>query len=1122
VNCSSCRAENRPEDRFCTECGAPLDVECSGCGFANRPVAKFCGGCGARLTPLDGRSPSRPDSYSPKRAAESILTSKSALEGERKHVTVLFADLQASMQQLGERDPEEARRVLDPVIEKLMEAVHYYEGTVNQVMGDGIMALFGAPLAHEDHAVRAGYAALRMQEAVKQYAEEVQRTMGVSLHLRVGINSGEVVVRSIGNDLHMDYTAVGQTTHLAGRMEQMALPGSILAAPETVRLTEGYLTVKSLGVRPIKGLELPVEIHEIVGPGAVRSRLHAAAVRGLTRFVGRDRELTQLRRALERSRSGHGQIVGVVGEAGVGKSRLIWEFTHSTDVRGCLVVEASSMSYGRATSYLPVIDLLKAYFRVEERDDQDAIRERVTGKLLALDHSPEPARAPLLALLDVAVADPTWVALAPPLRRQRTLDAVKHLVLRESYRQPVILVFEDLHWIDSETQALLDSLTESLPAASVLLLVSYRPEYRHEWGGKTYYTQLHVNPLAADSVGVLLEELLGSSADLDPLRRVLVERTEGNPFFLEECVRTLVETTVLVGDHGQRRVTRSVEDIRVPATVQAVLAARIDRLPTEEKRLLQSAAVIGKDVPWTILREITDRSTDELRRNLANLQAAEILYETSLFPDVEYTFKHSLAHEVAYSGLLQNRRRALHAAIVGAIERSHPTRLAEHVEQLAEHAVRGEVWDKAVIYARQAGRKAFMRFANQEAVRWFEQALSALEHLAPAKEVLQDAIDVRLDLRNALVPVGEAERVLRHLRQADALAESLNDTRRAGWVSGYTSACHWAMGDYGQALNAIERTRALAAELGEQSLSVYADLALTWTSHSLGDYARGIAAGSEAVEVLRLNPTQEHFGIQSLPAVVAHTWLALCQSERGEFTSAISHGAEAIRLADAAAQPWSLVSACLGLGGVHLRRADSDAARPVLERGLEASRRFDIQVWVPPLAASLGYAYGLAGRVEESVVLLTEAVQQMAASGLHFYHTVALLWLAEAHLLAGRLEEATRLAGQALSRSQSHDEKGNEAYSLRLLGDLAAHSGGSNAASAASHYREARALAVQRGMQPLVAQCHFGLGLLAVRTGTPEAARDDLSVALARFRELGMQYWTDQTLAVLREWKLRA
>ena len=651
-----------------------------------------------------------PLASTPAHLAEKILTSRSALEGERKQVTVLFADLKGSMELLAERDPEEARQLLDPVLERMIEAVHRYEGTVNQVMGDGIMALFGAPIAHEDHAVRACYAALRMQETVTRYGDEMQRSHGVPVQIRVGLNSGAVVVRAIDSSLHMDYTAVGQTTHLAARLEQMAKPGSVLTTGETLRLAEGFVQVKALGPVAVKGLADPVEVFELVGAGSTRTRMQAFAARGLTRFVGRQAEFEALRQALERAGTSHGQVVAVIGEPGVGKTRLVYEFTRSHHTHDWLVLESSSVSYGKATAYLPVRDLLKAYFQIDDRDDGRKIREKLTGKLLTLDAALGPTLPAFLTLLDVPVEDRHWQALDPAQRRQRTLEAIKGLLLRESQVQPLLLVFENLHWIDAETQAVLDSLIDSLPTARLLLLVNYRPEYQHGWGNKTYYTQLRLDPLPTASAEELLQALLGDDPSLVPLKRLLIERTEGNPFFLEESVRALVETGVLVGERGAYRLAKPLDSLQVPATVHAVLAARIDRLPPEEKRLLQTAAVIGTEVPFALLQAIVELSEEELRRGLGHLQAAEFLYETSLFPELEYTFKHALTHEVAYGSLLLERRRALHARIVAASERLYADRLTEQAERLAQHAFRGEVWDKAVAYCRQAGDQGVCAF----------------------------------------------------------------------------------------------------------------------------------------------------------------------------------------------------------------------------------------------------------------------------------------------------------------------------------------------------------------------------------------------------------------------------
>jgi class 3 adenylate cyclase/tetratricopeptide (TPR) repeat protein len=812
-----------------------------------------------------------PLTYTPSYLAEKILTSRSALEGERKQVTVLFADLKGSTELIRDLDPEAAQGLLDPALQRMMDAVHRYEGTVNQVLGDGIMALFGAPLAHEDHAIRACYAALAMQAALRRYGEDVRRSHGLEVQMRVGVHSGEVVVRAIGNDLHMDYSAVGQTTHLAARMEQLATPGSIRLTAATLRLVEGLVQANALGPFPVKGLTEPVEVFELVGVSALRRRLQASAARGLTRFVGRQQELAALQQALERAGARHGQVVAVVGEAGVGKSRLVYEFVHSHSTPGWLVLESASVSYGKATPYFPVIDLLKRYCHVDEHDDTRTIRAKVTGQVLTLDPPLQDAVPTLLSLLDTLPEDSPFLQLDPPQRRQRTLDALKRVLLRESQEQPLLLVFEDLHWIDSETQALLNSLVESLPSARLLLLVNYRPEYQHGWGGKTYYAQLRLDPLPAVSADELLQVLLGDDASLQPLTHLLITRTEGNPFFLEESVRTLVETGVLVGEPGAYSPGQVLPTIQVPATVQAVLAARIDRLPPEEKRLLQTAAVIGYEVPLPLVQGIAALPEADLHRGLAHLQAAEFLYETRLFPEREFTFKHALTYEVAYGSLLQERRRALHAQIVTALEVLAGDRLTEQVERLAHHALRGEVWDKALAYCRQAGEKTMARSAYREAVGAFEQALRALQHLPEGQDTIEQAIDLRLDMRNALLALSDLRAMFDCLREAETLAKAIDDHRRLGRVSLYMTEYFRLVGDYDRAIASGQHALALAESVSDVGTQVVTNAFLGLVYYPCGDYRQAIEMLQKVVTALTGDLTREQFGLMGFPSILSRT-----------------------------------------------------------------------------------------------------------------------------------------------------------------------------------------------------------------------------------------------------------
>jgi len=926
------------------------------------------------------------------------------------------------------------------------------------------------------------------------------------------------VVRSIGSDLHMDYTAVGQTTHLAARMEQLATPGSIRLTAATLRLVEGLVHVNALGQFPVKGLPEPVEVYELTGASTVRRRLQASAARGLTRFVGREQELAALQQALGQAGAGHGQVVAVIGEAGVGKSRLVYEFVHSHHTQGWSVLESASVSYGKATPYFPVIDLLKRYSHVEEHDDPRTIRAKVTGQVLTLDAMLQDTLPALLALLDAVPEDSPFRHLDPPQRRQRTLDGLKRVLLRESQEQPLLLVFEDLHWIDTETQALLDSLVESLPTTRLLLLVNYRPEYQHGWGSKTSYTHLRLDPLPPASADAFLRALLGDDPSLAPLTQLLIARTAGNPFFLEESVRTLVETGVLAGTPGAYRLAQPLQGIPVPATVQAVLAARIDRLPPEDKRLLQTAAVIGTDVPFALLRAIADMPEAALHRGLAHLQAAEFLYETRLFPEQEYTFKHTLTHEVAYGSLLLERRRVLHARLVESLEALAGEPIAgEQVERLAHHAVRGEVWDKALAYCWQAGQKALARSAHREAVAAFEQALGALPHLPASRASCEQAIDLRLALDFALWRLGDWGRVLAFLREAETLAERLGDQRRLAHVSSEMADGFRILSDYEPALRAGQRALTLAIALDDHALQVEAHIQLGVIAYHCGDYGRAIAALRQTLTPLpRHSYGKDDDGPDAL-AVWPWSWLLVCFSQVGAFAEGRAMSTNLLRVAVASARPFDLAVATFGVGQLLLRQGDLAQALAVCERGLAVCQRHDLRDWLPTLAVRVGYAYALAGRLPEALTLLEQAIGQCEVMRAGALPAAYVSWLGEAYLLAGHSDEASTQAQRALAFSGAHQERGNQAYALRLLGDIAAHRDPPERDQAETYYQQALALAEALSMRPLQAHCHRDLGILYTTRGQREPARIALSTAIEMYRSMEMTFWLPETEAALAQ-----
>jgi class 3 adenylate cyclase/tetratricopeptide (TPR) repeat protein len=1108
MKCPGCQQDNPLDAAVCLACGESLTTVCGACGAHPPARSSFCTRCGSPLRV----------GHAPMPSEQATLTARSSLEGERRQVTVLFADLQGSMDLLAYRDPEDARRLLDPVLELMMDAVHRYEGTVNQVMGDGIMALFGAPVAHEDHAVRACHAALRMQEAVARQSEEALRSVGVPIQIRVGLNSGEVLVRSIGSDLRMDYTAVGQTTHVAARMEQIARPGSVLVTGDTVRLAEGYVQVKSVGQVPVKGLRAPVDVYELVGTGSARSRLEAVATRGLTRFVGRDAELEQLGRALERSATGDGQVVGVMGEPGVGKTRLFYELITQPVMQGWLVLATSAVSYEKSTPYLPVIDLLQAYFEITDRGAVGQMREKIVGRLLNLDRELEPLLPAFLALLDVPVDDPAWQGLDPSQRRERILAAPRRLFLTESRVRPLCLVVENLHWIDSETQAFLDSLVDGLPSHRVLLLVNYRPEYQHRWGSKACFSELRIDPLAPEAASELLQALLGANPALGPLKQLLIDRTDGNPFFLEEMVRRLVETEALVGAQGAYRLTRPVATVQVPATVKAVLASRIDRLPFEAERLLQSVAVLGRYVDFGLVKAIADLPDDQLRRGLAHLQTADFLYESRRFPEVEYTFRHALTHEVAYGSLLHDRQRALHARSLEAIEALYPDRLNEHTERLAHHAFQGEVWDRAVEYLLRAGRRALFASATGEAVENFERALLALQRLPQTPETLHTAVTLRLNLRDALWSLGQVSKIRDQLVEAEAIAQQLGDQRALGRVACYRCHYFWAVGDFNAALEAGQRALEIAASMGDVPLRAETELYQGIVVLAQGDNERATQILQRTLLELEglLVGRSSTANRATVLRLLVRCFLTRSLAELGRFEEGIAYGEEAMRLAEPKGTAFGLATALAGLGSLHLRKAEPDAAIPLLERGLELCRIYSVNNWRPVIMASLGSAYAATGRLDEGVRLLEEAVDLDRGLGIVGSLSLWRIYLGDAYLRGGRMAEALVEARRALAECRDRGERGYEAWVLHLLGRITASQEpldapgvrgrltGPDTEEAHSSYSQALKLAEQLGMRPLAVRCGLDLARLHERAGDVTVASGYRERAARLAAELGM------------------
>jgi predicted ATPase len=923
--------------------------------------------------------------------------------------------------------------------------------------------------------------------------------------IRVGLNSGEVVVRAIGNDLTMDYDAIGETTHLASRMEQLAVPGTIRMTGDALQLAEGFVQVNELGPIPVKGLEEPIEVFELTGATTMRTRFQAAVARGLTQFVGRQTEIEALGRALGRAGGGGGQIVTVIGEAGVGKSRLFYEFTHSHRTQGWLVLESGSVSYGKATAYLPIIDLLKAYFRIEGHDDHRHIREKVTGKLLTLDEGLRPLLSPFLTLLDVAVDDEAWQALDPSQRRRRTLDAVKTLLLRESAVQPVAVVFEDLHWIDGETQVFLDSLVESLPTARILLLVNYRPEYGHDWGSKTFYTQRRIDPLPAESADELLVAMLGEDVALAPLRETLIERTAGNPFFLEESVRTLVEAGTLSGAPGAYQLAAEGATIEMPATVQGVLAARIDRLPADNKRLLQTAAVIGKDVPYDLLLAIAETPEEELRRGLSELQTAEFVYETRLFPDPEYTFKHALTHEVAYGSLLRERRRELHRAIAEAIEAASAARPTKQFERLAHHYTEAGLTEQAVDYWQRAGQRAIERSANAEAVANLSRGLDLLEDLPETPDRARQELAIQLGLGVGVMAVdwAGAPAVGQAYTRACALCRDVGEPADR-------FAALWGLWRHRRNVGEYPAARALADELsdlaerqGDAAFSIEAHHAQWTTRLYIGEFVECREHAEQAIAVYdaRKHHAQTfRFGGHD-PCVCGHSTAAISLCVLGYPDQAVAQLEVGLSLAHELHHPETLASV-LGEGvNVHLLRREFDVAKERGVMALEVMREHGFSEHFATAALVDGWTAAAAGQVEEGIASLREGLAARRSAGITTVDPHALGYFIDSLARTNHADEGMTVLENAFVSSSHSGMTYWDAELHRLKGVLLLALSDGNDAEAEACFKQAIEIARGQSAKSFELRAAMELARLWQGQGKRSEARELLAPVYGWFTE---------------------
>jgi class 3 adenylate cyclase/tetratricopeptide (TPR) repeat protein len=912
-----------------------------------------------------------PLSYTPRHLAEKILTSRSALEGERKQVTVLFCDLANSTALAVRLGPEAMHTLLNRFFELALAEVHRYEGTINQFLGDGFMALFGAPIAHEDHAQRAVLAAVGLRQRLHAGPTPLGQPHGVEVAVRLGLNTGLVIVGAIGDNLRMDYTAVGDTTNVAARLQQAAAPGQIRISETTHRLVAGYCTTHPLGALALKGKTESVYAWEVLAVDETRTRLEVAAEHGLTPFTGREPELRLLHECFARAQAGHGQVVFLVGEAGLGKSRLLLEFRQRLGTEATWL-EGHAMSFGRAFAFHPVIDLLRRNFRIEEGDAEGTIAEKIERGVLRLGEELRPTLPYLRYLLAVDPGEAAVRTMDPQLRRAEVFDALRRLLLRAAEVRPQVVVFEDLHWMDQATEAFLTFTADSIPTSRVLCLFTYRPGYVQPFGDRTYHTRLVLPALSRADTVQMAQAMLATEHLPEALQTLIVQKAEGNPFFVEEVVKSLRETGAIRREGDRYILARPLAEIVVPDTIQDVLMARIDRLPEAPKKTLQLAAVIGREFTRRLLGRLAD-IRERTEAYLQELKALELIYERRLFPELAYMFKHALTQEVAYNSLLVQRRQELHRLIGQAIEELYADRLAEQYEVLAYHFARGEEWARALAYFCQAAEKAAQAFATREALALYEQALEVVNHLGQAIDV-HTIMAIHRAKAELYIILSDFERARAEGERLLALAHQAGDrVSEAEALAGMGTASFWAH-KFDQALTdsrwAIDVAEAVDAKRALATAHFTIGKVMTVT----GRLDRG---KQELDQALAISQSMGDAARQAFPLAVA----GLLKSQEGEYAEAARLLAESLRIARAQSLFFPLLYGHFVYGIILTGKGDYDAARVTFEEGLALSEKVGDEVQRHRLLNSFGWLYMELGDLDRALDLNRQGAEMARKRG---------------------------------------------------------------------------------------------------------------------------------------------
>ncbi len=1119
MRCPKCQTELDEGFRFCKECGSKLESQCPKCLKTIPLDSKFCPHCGHGVRKPEKAptiDPQQPRSYTPKFLVDKILTSRSAIEGERKLVTVLFADVAGFTAMSEKLDPEDVHEIMNGCFRILLDEIHRFEGTVNEFRGDGLMALFGAPIAHEDHAQRACHSALAAQKALIPYSQSLKSRYGIDFKMRIGINSGPVVVGSIGDDLRMDYTAQGDAANLAARMESSAEAGSVLVSHNTYRLAREFFEFNPLGGLQVKGKQEPVEAYRLIKPTEVKTRIAASAAKGFTRFVGRTRELDGLKEAFEKVQSGEGQVVGIVGEAGVGKSRLLLEFRNTLPRGEHWYYEGRCLHYGGSMPYLPILDITRSLIGIKEGDQEHEIRQKLEDIILGIDQNLAPIIPPFQELLSLKADDAEFAKLEPKLKREKTFEAIRDLLIRGSQDRVVVLVFEDLHWIDKTTEEFLDYMIGWLPTTGILLLLLYRPEYTHQWGSKSYYRLITLGQLSKSASAELVAAILEGGQVMPELRELILNRAAGNPLFMEELTHSLLQNGSIQKEDDRFVLARDVSTDQVPDNIQGIIAARMDRLEANLKTTMQVAAVIGREFAFRILETITEMK-EELKSRLVNLQGLEFIYEKKLFPDLEFIFRHALVQEVAYNSLLINRRKEIHEKIGRAIENLYAQRLEEFYEMLAYHYSKSGKLAKAYEYLKDSAKKAVRNHATFEAVRFYKEAMAVLCLLPQTDDNKREQIEVVLSMHGPMRTTGWPEDYLHMLQKADALAEELGDDKKSLHVRSILGLYYLFRGGNPQlGWEYVESCVERFEMINDVELLVPTGLDLCSSCAAAGDYGRIIHVAPGIVSLIeRCGKQGESYGRPFYPYSHALALWGVSTGLCGDFDRGERLLEKALSFALDVDHPGTVALVELIYGTLLANRGEGETAGEHLRNAIRLMEESQTVLYLGATWAWLGYAHCLMGESGVAIDLTQKGLKMHTDLGMPFWKCFCHWFCSQAHSAHGDMKKTRTHVELALRFSLENNNRGSQGLSRIWLGRVLARLDTTQIDSAEQHLLEGISLLEDLGIVAWYTLGYFWLGEVYAEAGRKEEALQNLKKAEGIFQEMGMDYWLGKTKEVL-------